>query len=103
MKFSTEQLQFGTSFGLILITLVCLLFALTGCGAQPYARVGVYHQNRYIDVAHTVFKSEVGLEWESTECAWSHLSEIENGSPFNDKDEVLGMDMFGCSVKFGGQ
>lgn len=81
---------------------ILLPFLLIGC-ASPYARIGAYHQDSYPFVSDTVFKSEVGMEWDHAECAWSHLSELDRGTPFNNKSEVLGLDMVGCSVKFGGR
>ena len=89
----------------ILILFVCMFFlgmCMGGC-ASPYAKMGVYHQRTYTNVSDSVFKSELGLQWEHTDCAWVHLSELDRGSPFNNKHEILGIDMFGCSLKFGGK
>jgi hypothetical protein len=84
-----------------LLLCVCSMYML-GCGSAPFARVGLYGQDTY-DKVGTIFKSEVGVEWEHWECDWTHLSELDKGIPFHANEIEFGMDMIGCSGQIGGR
>jgi hypothetical protein len=89
-----------------LSTSLLLVLLLAGCeGTQPVARLGVYHR---VDDYHwnsthsdTLFKSELGLRRKGLECVWTHISELDKGSPFNGKDDRLATELAGCSYDFG--
>lgn len=87
--------------------LLLVLLLVSGCTAQPFARLGAYHRaDNYSGNTHTsdtIFKSELGVEWEHSECAWSHLSELDRGFPFNHESDQFGMELLGCSITFGGR
>jgi len=79
-------------------TLLACVYLITACGGSPVIKAGVYHQENWDEVSHTLGKLEVGYAWDHVECGYVHVSEFDRGSPFNSKRELLGLDMAGCSV-----
>jgi hypothetical protein len=88
---------------------VILLVLLTGCShvqhMDPVIRAGVYHRiDNYKwneDRSDTIFKSELGLRDDRLECVWTHISELDRGTPFNNKQDRLATELAGCSYDSG--
>lgn len=89
---------------ILMVFLILLTLAVASCAtAEPYGRLGLYEQVNHREASGLILKGELGYEWDHASCGWVHISELERGSPFNHKWEVLAFDGFGCSGEIGGK
>ncbi len=92
------------------IMLIAATLALSGCAGIPYADIGTGINKSFTndtyeweDQGAAAFLGEVGIEWihpnelMTSKCRYLHLSQINAGTPFDNRPESS-VDHFGCSV-----